>query len=173
MYILFGLFLLYSATKMIMHEPVAAANQKPPIYHYLKKWFSVTEDYVDGRFFVKKCKITYATPLFIVLVIIEITDLVFALDSIPAVIAITQDPFIVYTSNIFAILGLRSLYFAIQGLQNYFIYLHYGLSLILGFIGFKMLVSSFFPISVGLTLGFIALSLFLSITLSLASKVKH
>ena len=106
-----------------------------------KKIFPVTDDMSRSRFFVRKEKILYATPFFIALLVIEASDLIFAVDSIPAVLSVSKDPFIVYTSNIFAILGLRSLYFALNGLMSYFYYLKYALSGILTFIGIKMCVN--------------------------------
>jgi len=109
----------------------------------------------------------FATPLFVVLLIVETTDVIFAVDSVPAVLAITRDPFVVYTSNVFAILGLRALYFAISGIMGLFHYLHYGLSAILIFVGAKMLVSNYFKLPIYIALGFIAFALVVSIAASL------
>jgi len=127
----------------------------------------VTDDYEGQKFFVFRNGIRYATPLAVVLVMIETTDLLFATDSIPAVLAITREPFIVYTSNVFAILGLRSLYFALAGMMEVFHLLHYGLSVILIFIGAKMLVSHYVHIPIGIALGTVAGVLVVSIVLSL------
>ena len=117
--------------------------------------------------------IRYATPLAVVLIVIETTDLIFATDSIPAVLAVTREPFIVYTSNVFAILGLRSLYFALAGMIEVFHLLHYGLAVILMFIGAKMLMSHYYKIPVGAALGVVAGVLLLSIVLSLLFPKKH
>jgi tellurite resistance protein TerC len=113
-----------------------------------------------------------ATPLFITVLVVETTDVIFAVDSIPAILAITSDPFIVYTSNVFAILGLRALYFAIAGMVQRFQYLHYGLSAILVFVGIKMLLSTVYKIPVGLALGVIAMILIVSVVTSMARSKK-
>ena len=113
----------------------------------IRRWVPVTSDYVDGKFLViGAAGRRIATPLLVVLLVVETTDVLFATDSIPAVLAITRDPFIVYTSNVFAILGLRSLFFALAGMIEVFHHLHYGLSAVLVFIGIKMLVGEFYPI---------------------------
>jgi tellurite resistance protein TerC len=144
MALLFGAFLIVTGVKMLI-----VADQKPDIdnnivLNALRKWFRVTDAHQGKRFFVRKNGELYATPLFFVLVMIEFTDLVFAVDSIPAIIAITTDPFIVYTSNVFAILGLRALYFALAGVVSRFIYLKYALSLVLVVIGGKMIANYFY-----------------------------
>jgi tellurite resistance protein TerC len=139
------------------------------------RWFRrlmpMTKDYDGGRFFVRRGGL-FATPLFVVLLVVETTDVMFATDSIPAILAITRDPFIVYTSNVFAILGLRSLYFALAGMMELFAYLHYGLSAILVFIGAKMLVSNYFTVPIAVALGAVAGVLAISIVLSLAFPPK-
>src|SRR3989338_8410255 len=127
----------------------------------------VTEQYEEGKFFVRKNGRTWATPLFVVLLVIETTDVIFAVDSIPAILAITKDPFIVYTSNVFAILGLRALYFALAGIMRLFHHLHYGLAAILGFVGIKMILSDIYKIPIMVSLGFILSALALSIIASL------
>ncbi len=127
----------------------------------------VTDNYVSGHFFVKRGPNICATPLFIVLLAVETTDIIFAIDSIPAILGITTDIFIVYTSNIFAVLGLRSLYFVLSGMLNIFYYLHYGLAVILVFIGLKMLFSGLIHLPILITLGIISLILITSILLSL------
>jgi tellurite resistance protein TerC len=127
----------------------------------------MTEDYEGDKFFVMRRGIRYATPLAVVLVLIETTDLLFATDSIPAVLAVTREPFIVFTSNVFAILGLRSLYFALAGMIEVFHLLHYGLSVILIFIGIKMLASYYVHIPIGVALGVVAGVLVISVGLSL------
>jgi tellurite resistance protein TerC len=131
----------------------------------------MTNDYDGGKFFIRRNGL-YATPLFVVLIVVETTDVMFATDSIPAILAITRDPFIVYTSNVFAILGLRSLYFALAGMMELFAYLHYGLSAILVFIGGKMLVSNYYAIPTGAALGTVAGVLAVSIVLSMAFPPK-
>ena len=132
-----------------------------------RRFFPVTEDYEDEKFFVRRGAVRYATPLAVVLLAVETTDLLFATDSIPAVLAVTREPFIVYTSNVFAILGLRSLYFVLAGMIDIFHFLHYGLSVILIFIGIKMLTSNYVHIPIGMALGVVAGVLLLSVVLSL------
>lgn len=164
----FALFLIYAGIKMaIKSEETEMDPQNNPVLKVVKKIFPITSDYVQHHFFVRINKRLWATPLFVVLMSIETTDVIFALDSIPAILAITQDPFIVYTSNIFAILGLRSLYFALAGLIKLFHYLHYGLAFILTFIGFKMLIADWYHIPTPAALGVTLLSLLISILLSL------
>ena len=143
------------------------------VLRWFRKLFRVTEDYEGQKFFVLRQGMRYATPLAVVLVMIETTDLLFATDSIPAVLAITREPFIVYTSNVFAILGLRSLYFALAGMIEVFHLLHYGLSVILIFIGVKMLVSHYVHIPIGVALGVVAGVLVVSVVLSLIFPKKE
>jgi tellurite resistance protein TerC len=126
----------------------------------------VTEQYEGDRFFVRRMGRQFATPLFIVLLMVETTDVIFAVDSIPAILGITTDPFIVYTSNVFAILGLRAIYFALAGLMQLFHYLKYGLCAILVFVGLKMLLADFYKIPVAIALGAIVLVLLVSILAS-------
>jgi tellurite resistance protein TerC len=132
-----------------------------------RRFVRVTENYEDGKFLVKKAGLYLATPLLIVVLVIETTDIVFALDSIPAVLAITLNPFIVYTSNIFAILGLRSLYFALAGVMRLFYYLRYGLIVVLIFVGAKMLVADFYKIPTEIALGVVAGVLFIAVIASI------
>ena len=134
---------------------------------WFRKLFRVTNAYEGDKFFVIRQGVRYATPLAVVLVLIETTDLLFATDSIPAVLAVTREPFIVFTSNVFAILGLRSLYFALAGMIEIFHLLHYGLSVILIFIGVKMLASRFVQIPIGIALGVVVGVLLVSVALSL------
>jgi tellurite resistance protein TerC len=141
---LFGAFLVFTGIKMLI-----TINQKPDmegnrLVRLLRRHLRVTEGYEGNRFFVRRNGLLYLTPLMVVLILVEVTDLVFALDSIPAIFAITTDPFIVYTSNVFAILGLRALYFALVGIIHRFHYLKYGLSLVLVLVGAKMLVNAAF-----------------------------
>jgi tellurite resistance protein TerC len=133
----------------------------------LRRFLPITERYEDGKFYVKRAGRVFATPLLIVLLVVETTDVVFAVDSIPAILAITVDPFIVYTSNVFAILGLRALYFALAGLVHRFHFLQYGLSVILVFVGIKMLLVDVYKIPPSIALGVIAGILLLSVLASL------
>ncbi len=164
---LFGAFLVYTGIRMVFHREAEIHPEKNPVLRTFRKLVPVTEDYRGGSFFVKENARTLATPLFIVLLFIETTDIVFAVDSIPAIIAITRDPFIVYTSNVFAILGLRALYFALAGTMKIFRFLRYGLSFILAFIGGKMLVSGIFEVPVVVALGVVLVTLAISVIASL------
>lgn len=137
----FGAFLIYTGVKMLLQhndEHSEFDPNKNSVIRFFRKIFPVSDEHHGSDFFVRKGKVMYATPLFLCLIFIELSDLIFAIDSIPAVLAVSSDPFIVYTSNIFAILGLRSLYFALSGVMKYFVYLKYALSVILSFIGVKM-----------------------------------
>jgi len=136
----FGLLLIYSGVKLLRHDSANVDPSKNPILKLFRRWVPVTDDYVDAKFFVRRPGLV-ATPLFVVLLVVETTDILFAVDSIPAILAITLNAFIVYTSNVFAILGLRSMYFALAGMMDLFQYLHYGLSCVLIFVGLKMLGS--------------------------------
>lgn len=149
---LFGAFLIFSAIKMLLQKDEAVHPDKNPIVKLFRKIMPVTMRYHKADFFVKVMGHTLATPLFIVLLVIETTDVVFALDSIPAILGVSKDPFIVYSSNVFAILGLRALYFALAGIMGLFHYLKYGLSLILTFVGAKMIMEDIFAISIGVSL---------------------
>lgn len=160
---LFGLFLIYTGVKLAFSHSKNVQPEKSLAVRLAKKIFPFTDDYKDDRFFWRK----KGTPLLLVLIAIETTDVIFALDSIPAILAITHDPYIVYTSNIFAILGLRSLYFVLAHLWGFFHLLHYGLALILVFIGIKMTLSDIYHISVGISLAVVFLILVISILLSL------
>lgn len=167
---IFGVFLIITAVKMArQHEPEVHPEGNPIVRFFRRLW-PVTNDYEGQKFFIRDAGRTIATPLFIVLLLVETTDVVFALDSIPAIFGITKDPFIVYTSNIFAILGLRALYFLLASVIGMFEYLNLGLSAVLGFIGVKMLLSHYYPIPIGLSLGIVFGLLTLSI---LASLVKQ
>jgi tellurite resistance protein TerC len=177
MYI-FGAFLVYTGIKMLFEKEDDDYNpNNNALIRGFKKIFPVTDDMSKPEFFIRKNKILYATPFFIALLVIEASDLIFAVDSIPAVLSVSKDPFIVYTSNIFAILGLRSLYFALNGIMAYFHYLKYALSGILSFIGIKMCWNEFaselgysFHISNLASLGVIVSLLTISILLSVAFK---
>jgi len=163
----FGAILIYSGIKLLRQHGAEIHPESNPLLRGFRKFFRVTKDYEGGQFFVRRGAMTYATPLALVLVVVETTDLLFAVDSIPAVLAVTREPFIVYTSNVFAIMGLRSLYFALAGMIEAFRFLHYGLSLILIFIGVKMLVSHYLEIPIGVALGAVVGVLLISIVASL------
>ena len=153
---IFGIFLIVTGIRMALSKETEIHPEKNPVLRLFRRWFLTTENYVEDHFFVVRDGRKLATPLLIVLLIVETTDLLFAVDSIPAILAITTDPFIVYTSNVFAILGLRALYFALAGITAMFRFLHYGLSIILVFVGIKMLLESIYDISIIASLGFIA-----------------
>ena len=163
----FGAFLVYSGIRLFREESVEVHPEKNPVLRLFRRWMPVTEDYEGNKFFVRRAGL-YATPLLVVLLVVETTDLLFAVDSIPAVLAITLNAFIVYTSNIFAILGLRSMYFALAGMMEFFHYLHYGLSVVLIFIGAKMLASHYYQIPTGLALAVVAAVLLISVLASVA-----
>ncbi|NDP22820.1 MAG: TerC family protein [Paludibacter sp.] len=145
---IFGAFLIYTGIKMLFHKDEKVEPEKNPLVRLFKKFFPVTDKMHGDKFFVKINSKNVATPLFIVLIIIEFTDLIFAVDSIPAILAISSDTFIIFTSNVFAILGLRSLYFALAGITKYFYYLKYSLSAILVFVGLKMVIAGFYKIPI-------------------------
>jgi tellurite resistance protein TerC len=165
---LFGAFLVITGVKMAFQDEAAEVRPERNILVLMfKKFVPVTSGYHGSRFFLRLDGRRYATLLFIVVLVVETTDLLFALDSIPAIFAITTDPFIVYTSNIFAILGLRSLYFALAGLMNLFHYLRIGLAIVLTFVGLKMLLAGVFPISIVITLVVVGGVILLSVLASL------
>lgn len=164
----FGAVLIYTGFKMLFHKDEKIEPDKNPLVRLFKRFFPVTEEAHGGKFFVKLNGRTFATPLFIVLLIVEFTDLIFAVDSIPAILAITNDTFIIFTSNVFAILGLRALYFALSGITKYFHYLKYGLSAILVFVGVKMLIVDFYKIPIVSSLLVISSILLISVLLSVA-----
>ena len=168
----FGIFLIYTGIKIAKDKGTKIDIENNVLVKYVRKFIPVTTDYFNAHFWVKLNNKWHATPLLLVLILIEASDLIFAVDSIPAILAITNDPFIVYTSNVFAILGLRSLYFALAGSLKYFIYLHYGLALILVFVGIKMLISDFHKLNPFLSLGIIGLILAGSIAASFLWPVK-
>ena len=169
---IFGAVLIYSGVKLFRQQDDKIDPERNIVLRWFRKVFRVTENYEAHNFFVVRSGVRYATPLVVVLLMIETTDLLFATDSIPAVLAITREPFIVFTSNVFAILGLRSLYFALAGMFDAFHLLHYGLSVILIFIGAKMLVSHYVRIPIGVALAVVAGVLLLSIILSLVFRKK-
>ncbi|MBK8382082.1 MAG: TerC family protein [Ignavibacteria bacterium] len=160
---IFGAFLIFTGFKMYFQKDHKIEPDKNPLVKLSKKLIPVTDQYNKEKFFVVKEGKRFATPLFLVLLLVETTDLIFAVDSIPAIFAISKDPFIVFTSNAFAILGLRSLYFALAGVIHKFYYLKAGLSVILVFVGIKMLLIDIYKIPIGISLGFIALVVIISI----------
>ncbi len=170
---LFGAFLVYTGIKLGLEKGTERHPEQNFILKLLCRWIPVSTEIHQEKFFVKKGTQYLATPLFIALLAIETTDLVFAMDSIPAIMAITLDPFIIYTSNVFAILGLRSIFFALSGLMSLFHHLQYGLAALLVFIGCKMLIADYIPIPIGITLAVIALTLAASIAASLAFPQKN
>jgi tellurite resistance protein TerC len=148
----FGVFLIYTGIHMIWKRDKEVHYERNLIFRFANKHLRVTKEYEEAKFFVRREGQWFATPLFLVLLIVEITDVTFAVDSIPAIFGITRDAFIVYTSNVFAILGLRALYFLLAGILDYFRYLGIGLALVLMFIGGKMVAEPWIHISVGLSL---------------------
>jgi tellurite resistance protein TerC len=160
---LFGIFLILTGIKMALQKDKKIEPEKNPMLRLFRRFVPVTESYEQDRFFIKRAAQLFATPLFITLLFVEITDIIFAVDSIPAILAITRDPFIVYTSNVFAILGLRSLYFALAGFMKLFHHLHYGLAFILVFVGCKLALVDIFKIPTLASLGVILAVLLLSI----------
>ncbi|MCA1978900.1 MAG: TerC family protein [Thiobacillus sp.] len=154
---LFGAFLVVTGVKMLIFAEVEPDLNKNPLLTWVKRHMRLTPDYRGEKFWVMENGVRVFTPLFLVLVMIEISDLIFAVDSIPAIFAITTDPFIVFTSNIFAILGLRAMYFMLAGMAERFHLLKYGLAMVLVFVGTKMLVVDFYKIPIGLSLGIVGL----------------
>jgi tellurite resistance protein TerC len=170
---IFGAFLVFTGIRMALQKDDAAYNpERDPVLRAARKIVPVTKEYHGKKFFVREQRPNgtshlAATPLFIVLLIVDTTDIVFATDSIPAIFAVTRDPFIVYTSNICAVLGLRALYFLLAGIVDKFVYLKLGLSMVLVFIGAKMLLEGVFHIPIGISLGVVALVLASSIVASI------
>jgi tellurite resistance protein TerC len=162
---LFGALLVYSGIKLMRQGDEEIDPEKNPLLKLFRKWIPVTDDYVGEKFWVRRPGL-YATPLVVVLLVVETTDILFAVDSIPAVLAITLNAFIVYTSNVFAILGLRSMYFAVAGMMDLFEYLHYGLSIVLILIGAKMLASHYYTVPTAIALGAVAGVLVISVLAS-------
>ncbi len=163
----FGMLLIYSAYKLALEKDKEINPENNLLIILVEKFIKITHQDPQGKFFIRVKGAIHATPLFLALVSVETTDVIFALDSIPAIFGITHDPYIIYTSNICAILGLRALYFALASLMDYFHHLHYGLAAILLMIGIKMLLKDVFHLPILWALGFIALILLLSIIASL------
>lgn len=168
---LFGALLIYSGIRICVVGDEQIDPSANPVVKLLRRWMPVTSEFKDGRFFIRNPQDNfrlYATPLLVVLAVIETTDVLFAVDSIPAILAITLNAFIVYTSNVFAILGLRSMYFAVAGLMKIFRFLHYGLAVILVLVGVKMLLVNYVRIPITAMLGGLAAVLLISVGLSIA-----
>lgn len=169
---IFGAFLIFSGIKMLAPQSDEHDLEKSWVISWTKKIFPTTPHFHEDKFFVRSEGALMITPLFITLIFVEFSDLVFAIDSIPAIIGITNDPFLVFTSNVFAILGLRSLYFALKGFADMFHYLKFGLAVILMFIGVKMLIGHWYHIPVPVTMTVIFSVLFLSVIMSIVSNKK-
>jgi tellurite resistance protein TerC len=167
---IFGGFLVFTGIRILTQGDLKLDPEKNPVVRFVRKIFRVTPAFEADKFFIKRDNLLWATPLFVVVVMIEVTDLVFAVDSIPAILAISEDSFIVYTSNVFAILGLRSLYFALAGMEKYFTYLKYGLSAILIFVGTKMCIADFYKVPIEISLAFIILTLALAVIASMVMQ---
>ena len=164
----FGAFLIITGLKMIFKKEEAFDPESNSIVHLFKRLVPVTSNYCEDKFFLRVKGVLHATPLFVALLLVEISDVIFAVDSIPAIFAVTKDPFIVYTSNVFAILGLRSLYFALAGVMDKFHYLKLGLGFVLTFVGVKMLLGhTEWRFDTHLSLGIIVLFLAGSVVASL------
>lgn len=163
----FGAFLVYSGIKLLFLSDDEEQNPENMVVKFFRRKLRFTENYRDEKFFVRENGLLYATPLFIVLIAVETSDVIFAVDSIPAIFGVTDDTFIVYTSNVMAILGLRALYFALAGLLEYFHYLNYGLATVLIFIGAKMLGEKFIHLSIAFELSVIGVVLLTSILASI------
>ena len=165
----FGAFLVITGIKMFIFAGRAADLGKNPVLRWMRGHLRITNEYHGERFTVVQDGVRWFTPLFLVLVLIEFSDLIFAVDSIPAIFAITKDPFIVFTSNVFAILGLRAMFFLLTDLSTRFHLLKYGLALVLVFVGTKMLIVDFYKVPIGLALGIVAVTLTSSVIASIVT----
>ncbi len=164
---IFGAFLIFTGIRMAFEQDEEFDAEKNIVMRTARRLLRVTNRYDDQRFFTVENGVKVATPLLLVLILVEFTDLVFAVDSIPAIFAVTTDPFLVYTSNVFAILGLRSMYFLLSGIVHKFVYLKYGLSVILTFVGAKMVIVDFYHVPILVSLAVIVVTLAVSIITSL------
>lgn len=167
----FGAFLLFTGVKMALAKEDESGIGEKPMVRWLRGHLRMTDTIENERFFVRKNGLLYATPLLLVLIMVELSDVIFAVDSIPAIFAVTTDPFIVLTSNLFAILGLRAMYFLLSGVAERFSMLKYGLAVILVFIGIKMLIVDFYHIPIAISLGVVFG--ILTITLVINAWVNH
>src|SRR5512136_2415820 len=169
----FGAFLILTGIKMVVKREEEIHPERNPVVRWFKRLMPVTANYREDKFFVRENGLRMATPLFVVLLLVEFSDLIFAVDSIPAIFAVTKEPFIVYTSNVFAILGLRSLYFALAGVMDKFHYLKIGLGVVLTFVGVKMILAhTAWKIDTLVSLGVIVLILTTSVVWSLITPKK-
>jgi len=164
---IFGGFLIFTGLRMGFGKEKELHPEQNPVVRIFKRFFPVTPEYHGDKFFVVQNARRFATPLFIVVLVVEVTDLIFAIDSVPAVLAVSRNPFVVYTSNAFAILGLRSLFFALSHIMNLFHYIKYGLALVLTFIGTKMVLMDVLKIPINISLIVVAGILLISVVLSL------
>jgi TerC family integral membrane protein len=169
----FGGFLIFTGIKLLFAGEEKIEPEKNPAVRLVRRLMNVTPDYHGQQFFIRKDGRLWGTPLLLVLVVVETTDVIFAVDSIPAIFAITLDPFIVYTSNVFAILGLRALFFLLAGVMDMFRYLKVGLSFVLCFVGIKMVIVDFYKIPIGISLGVVAGILGISILASIFVRPKR
>jgi len=169
---IFGGFLVFTGIKLLFAGEEKIEPEKNPAVRLVRRFINVTPDYQGQRFFIRRDGALWATPLLLVLVVVETTDVIFAVDSIPAIFGITLDPFIVYASNVFAILGLRALFFLLAGIMDMFRYLKVGLSFVLCFVGAKMMIVDFYKIPIGISLGVVAGILGISILASFLVRPK-
>lgn len=169
----FGAFLVFTGIKMLLSSDEETDLEQNPMLRWLRGHMRVTSEFEGEKFFIRKNGVLWATPMFLVLILIEASDVIFAVDSIPAIFAVTTDPFIVFTSNIFAIMGLRALYFLLADMADRFEYLKYGLAIVLIFIGGKMLVMPWFHIPIQWSLSIVGLIIAVSIVASLVLTDKH
>ena len=164
---LFGAFLVFTGIRMLWNQEENVEPDKNPVVRFFRRFMPVTKNFEEDKFFVRRAGKLWATPLFLILLVVESTDLIFAVDSIPAIFAVTQDTFIVYTSNVCAILGLRALYFLLANVMDQFEYLKYGLAAVLTFVGIKMVIVDFYHIEVGASLAVVAAILTIAVLASL------
>jgi len=162
-----GLFLVFTGLKLAVQQESYSTDSSKKLSRFVGRFMPVSHEYHGNHFFIRRAGKIVATPLFLVLLAVELSDLIFAVDSISAVFAVTSDPFVIYTSNVFAIFGFRALYFALAGMMDLFHYLKYGLSLILVFVGAKMLLAKFFEVPILVSLGVIGALLALSVLASI------
>lgn len=167
-----GALLIFAAIRLALRKDAQVDPEKNPVVRLFRRFVPVTEDYEGDRFFIRRAGRWIATPLFVVVVVVESTDIVFAIDSVPAVLGITTDTFIAYSSNVCAILGMRALYFALAGIIGMFRYLMYGLFAVLLFIGVKLMIGNFYEIPVGVALAVVGGVFILSIVASLLHPVR-
>jgi tellurite resistance protein TerC len=168
----FGSFLIFTGFRILRDTGAHMDPAESPVFRLFRRFIPMTETYREQRFTIVENGKRYATPLLAVLVLVEATDVVFALDSVPAIFAVTDDPFIVYSSNVFAILGLRSLYFLLSGVMDLFRFLKVGLGAVLIFVGIKMVISEWYHVPIGISLGVIVLLIGGSVVLSVLIKEK-